>query len=864
MKIKQKILLLIVFLIALVSNAIIYTTVKLSEEGQQEVFDGVSSKLRELHHISTSELEMAKEIADKGIADASGLVAIDQVTRITLANQKDFYSKVNKEIDLASGNIAETLSAQNQAIIDSLDLLLSEGTESVSRIMELDSSSLAVIAKVSISNVDYLQQASHEGLERFKDEKEKFVLHLAKLEEVNNSDIDKIIANTLVAWEDQNIGSTERFNSLLIRLNELKGLAAKRQHDFFTLIFQAEDQQERILSEVIRLAANEVRWAINRELESSAEVQAYQIEGVIEHLVLAQTDIRTKIDRSTTDVQTTIDLLKNNLPLDLRKRGERTNRIINDQINETRKDTAMAQLLVGKRIEANTKKALEVFESAIGESQVVIEKSMQSSLKKSTQLSFFIAAICAVFAVIVGFMMVRSLTKPITRVLYFADKLSKGDLSERLREGPDEMGEMSKALNRMADELVQLQEATINSFNQTLDQVIDCVFMFDPDSLKFIYANQGAIDHLGYNRDELFSMTPVDIKPEFTDEPFRNMINALQNSSEESLTFTTLHRSKSGEDIPVEILLKYAVPPGNDPRFVAIVRDISERLRQRSEKEKIQSELLHKQKLESVGQLAAGIAHEINTPTQFIGTNIEFLADAYTDVEKFFTWLQDNSSHWPVEIKKVLDESIRDLDWNYLQSEIPLAIEESRDGVDRVSSLVSAMKRFSHPGTKEITYADLSEIIDTSLTVSRNEWKYIAEVKKEYDSDLPKIPLLIDQMGQVILNMIVNSAQAIKEKHEKHGTEERGVITITTKMVDDEVELRFSDTGSGIPENIIKKVFDPFFTTKQVGNGTGQGLAICHDVITQKLHGSMSVSSQEDVGTSFIIRLPSVSTETEN
>jgi len=473
-----------------------------------------------------------------------------------------------------------------------------------------------------------------------------------------------------------------------------------------------------------------------------------------------------------------------------------------------------------------------------------------------TKLSFLITAVCVVLAVILGFMMIKSITRPISDVLYFADKVSKGDLSERLAEGSDEMGEMGRALNRMADKLEKLQAATVNSFNETLDQVMDCVYMFDPSTLKFIFVNQGGLDLLGYGREELYSMSPLDINMELTEDSFRTLIRPLQENSEDSLTFVSHHRDSKGNDIPVEMLLKYAVPPGNEPRFVAIVRDISERIQQGKEKEKIQAELLHKQKLESVGQLAAGIAHEINTPIQFVGTNIEFFSESHEDVEQFVTELRKTLPEWPDDIQKQVEAALENLDWEYLVEEIPTAIRQSKEGIDRVSALVGAMKRFSHPGSKEMTKADLNEIIETALTVSSNEWKYHAEIVRMYDEDLPKIPLLADQMGQVFLNLIVNASQAIHEKNSKNGTEEKGTITISTRVVDQDAELVFHDTGAGISQSIITKVFDPFFTTKDVGKGTGQGLAICHDVITQKHHGTLQVSSVEGEGTTFVMRLP--------
>ena len=163
----------------------------------------------------------------------------------------------------------------------------------------------------------------------------------------------------------------------------------------------------------------------------------------------------------------------------------------------------------------------------------------------------------------------------------------------------------------------------------TLDQVMDCIFMFEADTLHFIYANQGGIQQVGYSAEELFKMTPVDLKPEFTEKSFRAMIIPLLDGTRESLAFTTVHLTKEGNHIPLEVFLQYVRPTDERGRFVAVIRDISQRLHEAKEKEKLQTQLLHTQKLESVGQLAAGIAHEINTPVQYISSNIDFLEEGF-------------------------------------------------------------------------------------------------------------------------------------------------------------------------------------------------------------------------------------------
>jgi signal transduction histidine kinase len=270
-------------------------------------------------------------------------------------------------------------------------------------------------------------------------------------------------------------------------------------------------------------------------------------------------------------------------------------------------------------------------------------------------------------------------------------------------------------------------------------------------------------------------------------------------------------------------------------------------------------QLRHAQKLESIGQLAAGIAHEINTPTQYVGDNLHFLQDSFVQIESLIDLEQnliprleahDTSQGFAGEIRKALEQA----DAPYLMDEIPKALEQAIEGVGRISTLVRAMKEFSHPGQKEKTPSNLNRAIESTITVARNEWKYVADMAMDLDPSLPPVPCLVNDFNQVILNLIVNSAHAIKDVVKDSGT--KGTITIRSRKEAQWAEVRVGDTGSGIPEAVRARIFDPFFTTKSVGKGSGQGLAIARSVVVDKHGGTIDFETETGRGTEFVIRLP--------
>lgn len=274
----------------------------------------------------------------------------------------------------------------------------------------------------------------------------------------------------------------------------------------------------------------------------------------------------------------------------------------------------------------------------------------------------------------------------------------------------------------------------------------------------------------------------------------------------------------------------------------------------------MQHQSLQAQKLESIGQLAAGIAHEINTPTQYVGDNTRFLRDSYEDfvqlIERYekLTEAVKQGEELSEKIRQI-EEFKEEIDLSYLQEEIPTAFTQTIEGVERVSKIVRSMKSFAHPGAQEKVPLDIETAIESTVTISRNEWKYVADLETDIAPDMPPVVCLPDEFNQVILNMIINAAHAI-ESVISNSDMEKGLITISARADGDTAEIRIKDTGSGIPKDAQSKIFDPFFTTKEVGKGTGQGLNIAHSVIVEKHGGTITFTTEEGKGTTFIIRLP--------
>lgn len=344
-------------------------------------------------------------------------------------------------------------------------------------------------------------------------------------------------------------------------------------------------------------------------------------------------------------------------------------------------------------------------------------------------------------------------------------------------------------------------------------------------------------------------------------EKYRADDLAVIASGESRLLFEESQTTAAGERLH---LLTSKVPlrdaAGAVVGVVGAYYDITPLREAEAQKRALEDQLRQSQKLQAVGQLAAGIAHEINTPSQFVGDSVQFLADSQDGLRQLITAYRETLANLSADaLSATAAARIADLeaaiDIDFLLDNAPSALGDALDGVARISRIVRAMKEFAHPDQAEKSPADLNHALETTLTIARNEYKYVADVETEF-GELPPVSCHLGDLNQVFLNLLVNAAHAIGDVVGSSGT--KGIIRVRTLLDGDWARIEIADTGGGIPEPIRERIFEPFFTTKPVGKGSGQGLAIAHAIVVGKHNGELSFETAVGQGTTFIIRLPLV------
>jgi PAS domain S-box-containing protein len=492
----------------------------------------------------------------------------------------------------------------------------------------------------------------------------------------------------------------------------------------------------------------------------------------------------------------------------------------------------------------------------VGTVQVGVCADKQKRALTHLMIDAVVGTLAAVaLMILIHHLHLRRLLQPLKTLTAFSKRVGTGDLEHLAPvERTEEAGELALAFNQMVTQLKESRNQLLGLLEETREArrlereseerfrliatTIDEVFwMVTPDIAKMLYISPGYEQVWGRTCASLY-------------EDPRSFIEAIPPDERDGF-LAAVERRKTGDrfdqeyriirpDGAVRWIWDRGVPirdaTGQIISFVGVAQDITDR-------KHLEGQLSQAHKLESIGQLAAGVAHEINTPIQYVGDNIRFLETAYREVLPL------------AELGRAIQgATLDDIELDYLQEEVPKAVAQALAGVEQVASIVRAMKEFSHPGSEGKIAVDINRAMESTITVSRNEWKYVAEVRTDFDPCLPQVLCLPGELNQAFLNLIVNAAHAIADVVRDTGRQ--GTISISTHCNASWAEIRVADTGTGIPEPIRARIFDPFFTTKEVGKGTGQGLAIAHSVVVGKHQGTISFESAMGVGTTFLIRLP--------
>jgi signal transduction histidine kinase len=380
-------------------------------------------------------------------------------------------------------------------------------------------------------------------------------------------------------------------------------------------------------------------------------------------------------------------------------------------------------------------------------------------------------------------------------------------------------------------------------------------FSLDVEDGHFEYIGPQGPARLGFSEDLWKQIGFLDrLMPRDRNGPVRSQIDSSKSGSLE-IEASVLTQDDKRVDLRWVASCEQSASTGQHKVLRGMMLDVTDQRR-------LESELAQAQKLESVGRLAAGVAHEINTPVQFVSDSVSFVREAMDDLSQIVdkyrelrtaTQSGEQSGAAVVAAAKAAEEAEDDADLDYILENAPVALDRARDGLGRVAAIVRSMKEFAHPDRKEMAQADLNQAIRSTLVIASNEYKYVAEIETSF-AEIPLVNCYGGEINQVVLNLIVNAAHAIGDVVK--GTDKKGKIRVATRVLDDMIEISIGDTGKGIPVDVRARIFDPFFTTKEVGKGTGQGLAIARSVVVDKHGGTLHFETELDVGTTFFIRLP--------
>ncbi|MCO6045986.1 PAS domain S-box protein [Aeoliella sp. ICT_H6.2] len=481
---------------------------------------------------------------------------------------------------------------------------------------------------------------------------------------------------------------------------------------------------------------------------------------------------------------------------------------------------------------------------------------------------FVLACGVSVLAGVLSYRRASAIADPIQMLCKATQEIAEGKLDRDIAVTTnDEVAILTHTFNAMRQALDERTNKLLQSnrdlklLQERLETLIDfapvAIVMIDTQR-RITLVNHQAEELFGYRQEELLGkeievLIPKRFRPGHPEKVQGYLEAPVTRQMGEALELLGL--KKDGTEVPVEVGLR-PIPIDGEMQVLSTIVDNSKR----KAIEALEKKLDQAHRLESIGQLAAGVAHEINSPMQFIDSNVGYINEQLPRVWNTVDQLCEllTKSNLPADTNERLAEATALLSVNsvkQLRKEMPLAISECLEGIGRVVEIVQAMKEMSHPGSEAKTHTNINDIAHSAATVTRNRWKYSAKVEFDLDSSLPEVPCYPGDLNRVLVNLIVNAADAIQD-HRTGQDGSPGRITIRSRANADKVFLEVEDTGGGVPDRIAAKIFDPFFTTKEVGRGSGQGLAICYDVVVNRHGGQIECHSTQSVGATFRIELP--------
>jgi PAS domain S-box-containing protein len=439
----------------------------------------------------------------------------------------------------------------------------------------------------------------------------------------------------------------------------------------------------------------------------------------------------------------------------------------------------------------------------------------------------------------------HQIVRPLSRLRVAVKRFEQGDRDARCDvRSRDEIGDLAGAFNAMGEAVASRQrqvEAAEARFRALIETMPDAVVLSQAGTIT--YANPAFVSMVGCEPPGLVGRALASILPR------RQEAGATETAEPASV-----HREERwnvrGRTILVDRRERAVSVEGVDSSLL-IARDVTDHRR-------LQAQLLQSDKLAAIGTLAAGVAHEINTPVQFVNDSVCFVRAAWDDLASLFDRYRvlheaARTCEPLAELVAGVDAAEEEADLAYLRVNMPSALELSADGLGRIAAIVRSLKVFAHPDSNEMQAVDLNKAVEATLTVARYEYKYVAELETSF-GELPPVTCHAGDVNQAVLNIVVNAAHAIAGKGDT--AQAKGRITVTTRREGDTAVISVTDTGPGIPAEIRDRIFDPFFTTKGVGKGTGQGLSIARALVAERHGGQITFETEVGKGTTFHIRLP--------